>query len=125
MIDGAQALVCIIFSLLLFIVYVVLMSQYLPSLADANVSGPLMSIGAATFTMGLFVFFGFMYILSSNPDAVATWTLFVSTAVNLPLALFGFAAAISCNGRLYHSTCLIKIYSKSIIRHIDFDTMIN
>ena len=96
MIDGAQALICIIFSLLLFIVYVVLMSQYLPSLADANVSVPLISIGAATFTMGLFVFFGFMYILSTNPDAVMTWTLFVSTAVNLPLALFGFAAAISC-----------------------------
>jgi len=94
--DGAQALICIIFSLLLFIVYVILMSQYLPSLADANVSGPLISIGAATFTMGLFVFLGFMYILSTNPDSVMLMTLFITTVVNLPLALFGFAAAISC-----------------------------
>ena len=94
--DGAQALICIIFSLLLFIVYVVLMSQYLPSLADANVSGPLTSIGAATITMGFLVFLGLMYSISLNPDAVLMMTLFITTVVNLPLALFGFAAAISC-----------------------------
>jgi hypothetical protein len=45
--------------------------------------------------MGLFVFFGLVYVLSTNPDSVILICLFLTTVVNLPLALFSFAAASS------------------------------
>ena len=93
--DGSQVVISVLLSGILFIAYISAMLVYLPQLADANVTGPLLSVGAASFTMGLFVFFGLVYVLSTNPDSVILICLFLTTVVNLPLALCSFAAASS------------------------------
>jgi hypothetical protein len=93
--DGSQVVISVLLSGILFIAYISAMLVYLPQLADANITGPLLSIGAASITMGLFVFFGLIYTLSTNPDSVILICLFLTTVVNLPLALFSFAAASS------------------------------
>jgi hypothetical protein len=75
--DGSQVVISVLLSGILFIAYISAMLVYLPQLADANITGPLLSIGAATITMGLFVFFGLVYVLSTNPDSVLLICLFL------------------------------------------------
>jgi hypothetical protein len=94
-ISGEWAFGYAIFAILLFIVFIIVFAS-LPSLTETKVTGPLMSIFVACILMGVLIWAAASVAANSAPDgSIATWTLFITLVINLPLALFGVATGVA------------------------------
>jgi hypothetical protein len=70
----------------------------IPNLADGNVTGPLTSIAIACLIFGVMIYLAVSSAATAankSTESMLGFTMFVTFCVNLPLALFSFAAATS------------------------------
>jgi hypothetical protein len=94
---GLSVILYIVGALIVFIAAMVTMFT-IPNLADGNVTGPLTSIAIACLIFGVMIYLAVSSAATAtnrSTESMLGFTMFVTFCVNLPLALFSFAAATS------------------------------